>query len=170
VTLPWKSSKVAARRVVVPIILIFLRQILLLDGLFCIARARKLKRRWAPFAKKCSYVLRKRAINEQTNFLGKHLILDAELSALGRKPHKAMLLKYVNAVTMAKESGSLLEYALASELTAKHLIRQGDKETAEKHIRKSIQIYLQWGAIARAKYLLEEMGSHGFKDLRISIR
>lgn len=73
---------------------IFITLTLFIDGLLCIARARKMKRLTSPHAMRCSNRLRTWADNEPYSYLGKHLILKAELGSL-RNNFKKTLRRHV---------------------------------------------------------------------------
>lgn len=141
---------------------IFITLTLFIDGLLCIARARKMKRLTSPHAMRCSNRLRQWADNEPYSYLGKHLILKAELGSL-RNNFKKTLRRYVIAVSVSKRSQSFLEYALANELTAKYLIRRGEMSNAREYCRNAVEAYFNWGAICKSNHLQGEFKQYGFK-------
>jgi hypothetical protein len=138
-----------------------------LDGLCCISMVRLGKKSYKCRAKKCSKYLLKLSKMVPENYFAKYLILKAELKGLEMGTcYKDSLLDYYTAISVAKDSGSLLWYAVANELTGKYLICRGkDPDAAVKYIRDAISIYQRWGAVAKVEYLRYEMKVFRFQDL-----
>jgi hypothetical protein len=130
---------------------------LLLEGLCLVAIARKNHQRHSYRAKLFSLKLRRLANEEPQGYLSKHVILEAELGGLARKNRKSILPKYFIAISVAKEGGSMLLYALANELTGKYLLNQRKQiARAEKYIQEALSTYSKWGAVAKVQFLQYE--------------
>lgn len=134
------------------------------DALTVISVARRSRRRRAPYAKKCSKLLRCWANHAPFNFMGKHLLLEAELASLAGE-HASSFSQYVVAIAMSKDIGSITECALANELAGKYLLSRGENAAAEKFFRESLFYYRKWGAIAKVEHLLNEIKNCNYKGL-----
>jgi hypothetical protein len=135
--------------------------ILFFSGLAVIGKARGNGRRRAPYARKCSYRLRQWATHAPHNFLGKHLFLDAELAALSGNQADTFS-RYVNAISMSREGGFILQTALANERTGIYLMEKGDRERAESFYHKALSEYRKWGATGKVQHLEAQVQDMGF--------
>jgi len=138
---------------------------LLFDGLTDVAMCRNKKHRRATRAAKLSKLLQRWSSRAPYNFLALHLLLDAELASLCSSESGAHR-KYVGAIAMAKDTGSLLDTALSNELCGKYLVERKDQYAAESYFRDAIRCYTDWGASAKAKHLANELKIYSFESLR----
>lgn len=148
---------------------IYYTMIIFLRGLCCISIARKSKYRFNRRLKKLLITLKLLSEYQPNNFLGKYLILKAEVASLYivNNTNKTAITKYIIAISITKENNSMFEYALANELAAKYLLYQRNNKPiiAEKYIRQAIATYNQWGAIVKVQQLRNEMQKYKYKDL-----
>jgi hypothetical protein len=94
------------------------------------------------------------------NNLFRQYMLEAELMSL--KPHhgtnQKIVLLYNKSIDNALSGGFTQEAALASELNADYMKRQGDLEQAIKYWKQAHRLYLTWGATEKAAHLLTSTG------------
>lgn len=90
------------------------------------------------------------------NFLGSLYILDAEL-AVATGDHAEAFSKYVCAISLSKDSGSMLRTALANERAGKYFFERGQKKESKRFIDEAVAVYEKWGASAKAKHLRDEL-------------
>lgn len=95
------------------------------------------------------------------NFLGKQFLLEAELAAV-EGDHGSAFAKYVCAISLSKEGGSILLEALANERAGKYFNGLGQKSEAKTYINEAIRTYERWGAMAKASHLQSEVKFVGF--------
>jgi hypothetical protein len=130
-------------------------------GLLDVVSACQRRRRRAPFAKKCSRMLRRYATwGEPLDFIGKHYFLEAELAALSSNASDALAL-YATAISTAKSGNKFLQTALAHERAARFLMRQEDRRRAEGFFREAVAWYKDGGATAKVRHLEKEMSELG---------
>lgn len=139
--------------------------ILLFDALTVVAVARKVGRRRARRARSISSLLRKWALNAPLNYLGLHFLIDAEIASLASNDASA-LSNYTAAIAMFEKTGFIFHIALANELCGKFLLRRGDLEPAESHLRAAILSYNQWNAVIKARHLRDEVECYKFYSLK----
>jgi predicted ATPase len=90
-------------------------------------------------------------------FLCRQFLLQAELSSLDGK-HSSVHAKYVGAIALAKDAGSLFQSALTNEHAGKYyLFIRKDRETATPFLREALVYYNRWGARAKAEHLAREV-------------
>lgn len=152
-----KHSLMCRKLIKTPFSIMSISILMLFDALTDIACAKCTKQRRAPYAKKISLRLKAWAESSPYNFLAKYLLLEAELNSIAGNKAGAFA-KYISAIGMAKEGGSMLLAGLANELAAKHLYRQGDlHDTSLQYFQDSVCIYKDWGATAKVLHLENEM-------------
>jgi hypothetical protein len=139
---------------------------IMLEGLCSISISRGTNKR-LDSARYLARKLRQLASNEPKGNLAKLVLLEAEIvgfsKARTRRRRALVLAKYFIAVSVAKESGSILLYALANELTARYMLSRGKSVLkAEKYVRESVATYNHWGACAKAHQLQDEMPEYMF--------
>ena len=89
-------------------------------------------------------------------------MMKAEMWSVGFACYRRKLSKYKVAIMATKSSQSLLEHALANELTAKFIVREGKgRESATPYFLKSLQLYEEWGAVLKVEQLRGEMNLYG---------
>jgi hypothetical protein len=134
---------------------------LFMCGLVDVIGAGQRRRRRAPFAKKCSRLLRKCATwGEPTDFIGKHYFLEAELASLSGKACDALPL-FVSAISTATLGKRFLQTALANERVAKFLLQQNNRRQAERFFHEAVVWYKECGATAKVYHLEKEMSELG---------
>jgi len=133
--------------------------ILLYDGLTAIALVRELRptspiKTWQlkRRARQCSSRLRVWSSHSPYLFLARHLLLEAELAALGRDCSH-VLTKYVNAIAVANESGFVLLSALANERTGMFLLAKGQTQKAQRYLQTALTKFDTWGAVVKSQQL-----------------
>jgi hypothetical protein len=138
---------------------VFSSMLTFLDGMCCVAMVRQGHKKYLRRAKQCSKNLLVLAKLVPDNYFARYLILQAELKGMKRSlKYKDGLLAYYTAISVARDSGSLLWYAFANELTGKYILRRnGDAAAAEKYFRAAISIFQKWGAVAKVEHLQYEM-------------
>ncbi len=98
------------------------------------------------------------ALQSPYNFLGKKLLVEAELSAAAKMREAYVVQKFVYASALAKEGGLLMEAALSNESLGKYYFRLGKVKESQQYIEQAIVLYEKWGAVAKAKHLRSESG------------
>jgi predicted ATPase len=91
------------------------------------------------------------------NFLGKQKLVEAELAAANKAMHSSCLAKYACAIALSRESGFLMQSALACERAGKYCLGLGDNEDAATFFAESLVLYKQWGANAKVTHLMNEI-------------
>ena len=135
------------------------------DALTAIALERKRNRRRVGRAKKISRCLLRWSSQAPENFLGMHLLIEAEVASLTCRHSRALPL-YVNAIGMLERQGSLCHTALANELCGNYMRTRNDMERAEVHFQNAVIGYQRWGADAKARKLTEELRQYNFEFLK----
>ena len=135
------------------------------DALTVIAMARKQGRRRSRRAKKISRKLWRWSSHAPENYLGVHLLIEAELASLAND-HVSALPMYENAIAGFERQGFICHTALANELCGKYMIARDNMERAEMYLRNAILGYTRWDAPAKAQQLAEELQQYNFESLK----
>jgi tetratricopeptide (TPR) repeat protein len=101
-------------------------------------------------------VMRVWSLSCPENFLGKQLLVEAELAAVLKKRTEAYS-KYYLAIIQSRDSGMIMQEALANERAGKFCASIGDKETARKYFNEALRLYKAWGGTAKYKHLEAEI-------------
>jgi hypothetical protein len=129
-----------------------------LDGIVAIANFR-MYRHWRSLRVAFAQLrrLRNRAIMSTPQlFLSRQFLLEAEIAA-AIKGDKSVHSKYVAAIALARDSGSLLLAALGNELAGKYFLRKNQRDLALRFLQEAVQYYKTWGAMAKVDHLSAEM-------------
>ena len=89
------------------------------------------------------------------NFLGKQLLLEAELAALRGDRQKAIS-SYRSSILHSRETNFMLEEALANERLANLYLDSGEDDTALSFLMAARDAYRKWGADAKVAHFEEE--------------
>eukprot|EP00980_Cylindrotheca_fusiformis_P019418 scaffold6689_cov98-Cylindrotheca_fusiformis.AAC.1 len=92
------------------------------------------------------------------NFLGKQLLIEAELAAVLKKTREAQS-KYYLAIIQSRDSRMTMLEALANERAGKFCASIGEKQKAKKYLYEALRLYKAWGATAKYEHLEEQMRS-----------
>eukprot|EP00980_Cylindrotheca_fusiformis_P019616 scaffold6817_cov114-Cylindrotheca_fusiformis.AAC.1 len=92
------------------------------------------------------------------NFLGKQLLVEAELAAVLKKTREAQS-KYYLAILQSRDSRMTMQEALANERAGKFCASIGEKQKAKKYLYEALRLYKAWGATAKYEHLEEQMRS-----------
>jgi tetratricopeptide (TPR) repeat protein len=103
-------------------------------------------------------VMRVWSLSCPENFLGKQLLVEAELAAVLNKRKEAYS-KYYLAIIQSRDSGILMQEALVNERAGKFCASIGDKEKAAKYLNEALRLYKAWGGAAKCKHLEAEIQS-----------
>jgi len=87
------------------------------------------------------------------NFDHKYQLLLAEQAQLQKLPMVSVATHYKNAIASAKDNGFIQYQALANELLALFLSRQGLDDAATAYLDEAVFLYQRWGCNARIHYL-----------------
>jgi hypothetical protein len=128
-----------------------------LDGIVAIANFR-MYRHWRSLRVAIAQMrrLRNRAISTPQLFLSRQFLLEAEIAA-AIKGDKCVHSKYVAAIALARDSGSLFLAALGNELAGKYFLRKNQRDLALHFLQEAVQYYKAWGAMAKVDHLSSEM-------------
>lgn len=102
--------------------------------------------------------LKRAADYSPVNFMNKWVLVEAERASFKSRNNLAETY-YKKAIDLSKKHRFVHEEALANELLAKHFLACSDKAMAEKHLKRSIALYAQYGAERRRGQLLREYQS-----------
>jgi predicted ATPase/serine phosphatase RsbU (regulator of sigma subunit)/tRNA A-37 threonylcarbamoyl transferase component Bud32 len=91
--------------------------------------------------------LKKAAKSAPMNFLGKALIVEAEIASLGKDFQKSVYL-YEEAIRVCKENLFLQDYSLALELAGKFYIKNSLKKSAYTYLLQARNFWSLWGALS----------------------
>jgi len=117
-----------------------------------VADARERKQRHAArMAKRGSQTLYRWSLHSSENYLGKHLLLEAELAAL--RHEKSTVVKYKTAIAVLRQGHYLLYLALANERLALYLHETGNVNDSKPYFRDALAVYEEWGALAKVNQL-----------------
>lgn len=116
----------------------------------------KIPIRRATIARKYSRVLQKWSLNNPLPYLGRHLLLEAELSAL--QYHKSTLVKYTNAISVLKDGGLLPLVALANERLGYYLNERRDMgQCGKTYLQRAMALYKDWGPTTKVSHFRIEL-------------
>ena len=87
------------------------------------------------------------------NFDHKYQLLLAEQGQFQKLPMANVTTHYKNAIASAKDNGFIQYQALANELLALYLNRQGLDDAATAYLDEAVFLYQRWGCNARILYL-----------------
>ena len=90
------------------------------------------------------------------NYLGRQLLVEAELAGVQKKVEIAYS-KFYLAIIQFRDSRCLLFEALANERAGRFCASVGDKDKANKFLNEALKVYSDWGAIAKCEHLKLEM-------------
>jgi len=121
------------------------------------ARRGKRKRRHMAYVRRRVNLLRRWSVHSPSNFLGRQMLLEAELAALAGKHAKALTC-YRSSVLHLKEAGFLLPCAIANELLGRYLLASNDAESAGRCLRTAHHVYKKWGGITKVEHFEKELG------------
>lgn len=129
----------------------------LFQGLIAFALARKSQRRRHVRAG-MKYLRQIEAYFKAGNVNCHHmmLLLRAERRSLGHAEPKE---DYDRAISAAGRVGVMHHQALANELAGSYFLRRKDSYSAEVYISRAIDLYRQWGALAKANHMENVFGS-----------
>jgi len=140
-------------------------RILIFEALVEIAVAREKKRRRSRRANVISKLLCQWSTRAPQNFLSFHLLIESEMASL-TEDHGTAFPKYVAAIAMAKDTGSLLDTALSNELCGRYLLRCNNQSKAENFFHEAVLAYIKWDASKKAKHLVKELNIYSFESLK----
>ncbi|CAB9499176.1 Transcriptional regulator [Seminavis robusta] len=123
-------------------------------SLFQMARTTtKKKNQYTKEAKKMLSLVSKWVEKGNPNIKHHQALLEAEMAALQGKQHIARN-KYDIAVVLAGRQGFINDAALANERFGEYMLNDvGDRDDAAYRMKEAINLYKEWGAIAKAEYL-----------------
>ena len=87
------------------------------------------------------------------NYLHKHHLVEAERLRILDGQSDAIMHHYDQAIALARESEFIHEEALADELAARYLLRQGKNNAARAYLRSAMEKYEAWGAKRKVAHL-----------------
>lgn len=102
------------------------------------------------------------ALDSPHNLMARVSLLQAEEASVTGNSKRAYA-KYLIAISVAKEEQLLNEECIATERAARHMLRLNDFVNAAPLLRRSYQLYLEWGATVKAEHLKNEF-SHCITD------
>ncbi|CAB9503118.1 expressed unknown protein [Seminavis robusta] len=121
-----------------------------------LAQARRGKRRYRSIlhARRCLKRLQDWAYHSPVNFLGKSILLEAEIAWLRGDRRKAYE-RYRSSIWHSQKGGFITEEALAYEQLGRCVLEK-EPEAAVPHLKSAKQLYEKWGASVIVKRLEEE--------------
>lgn len=138
--------------------------VLLIETMTCLAEARRSPKLISrSFIKKRIDKVRRWAHHSPYNFLGTLFLLEAEFAVVNEE-HDIAGAKYVCAIALNKESGSLMRTALSNERFGKYCAERGLKADAKKYTDEASRLYEAWGATAKVQHLKNEVRIVNFAD------
>lgn len=94
------------------------------------------------------------------------LLLNAELSALQKKPKELVVDLYENSIREADKGLYFCSKAMACECAAEYMAGQGDDDGARSYLKRCYQAYLDYGAEAKLIQLRKKFyGLADFSDI-----
>ncbi len=88
-----------------------------------------------------------------SNYLHKYHQVEAERMRVLEGESDAILSHYDQAIALARESEFIHEEALANELAARYLLKQGQNDAAGTYLRSALEKYEVWGAKRKVAHL-----------------
>ena len=134
------------------------------ESLVLLAQARRGIRRRRHIAKVRRHVKRLKfwASHSAVNFLGKQLLVEAELATI-QGDRLTALEKYRSSILHSRELGSNLQEALCNERLARFFLEcEKDDEASAPLLRRARELYGKWGGQAKLHQLDEEFGTDLF--------
>ena len=107
------------------------------------------------------------AKNCPENFLHKYKLVEAEQARIENEPFGKVYPLYKQAIKEAERHNYTQDAALGSELFADYLLSIDEEMFAKPYIRKAIQLYEKWGALAKLTQIREKYRNH-LKDNAIT--
>ena len=98
-------------------------------------------------------LLEKLARSAPPNYRHKHHLVEAERMRVLEGESDAILSHYDQAIALARESEFIHEEALANELAARYLLKQGQNDAAGTYLRSALEKYEAWGAKRKVAHL-----------------
>ena len=131
------------------------------ESLVLLAQARRGIRRRRHTAKVHRHLKRIKfwASHSPVNFLGKQLLMEAELAAV-RGDRLTALEKYRSSILHSRELGSDLQEALANERLARYFLEcESADNLAAPVLKRARALYERWGGQAKLQQLDDEFGT-----------
>lgn len=97
------------------------------------------------------------ATHSPTNFLGKQMLLQAEIESL-RGNHVNALTFYRSAILHCREGRFTVVEALANESLGRYFLERKDQASALPHMRAACTLYEYWGGTAKVQHFKDEFG------------
>jgi len=134
----------------------------LLEGLALLAvcndRPRQVRRRHLCVVSDNIEQLQKEALVNPRDIAGKLFLLEAELAQVMGKEVLARY-KYVCSIAVVRESGIVLDLAIACERFGRYMASIGDTLSATDYLRQAKASYEEWGALAKVTQLEMELSA-----------
>lgn len=103
-------------------------------------------------------ILKKAAVESPHNVVASLSLLEAEYASV-KGENKRAYAKYLIAIAFAKEEGLLNVVCMMNERAARHFFRLNDFTSAAPFLQRSYDLYLEWGAKAKAEHLKNEFNN-----------
>lgn len=136
------------------------QNVVIFDALSTLMVARKqkpkLQKVGLALVKKYLEKLRYLAARSPFNFLGLQYLLEAELAVFNNED-EIVFVKYVSALALMKERGSMMLTALVNERIGKYFFDNDKKKEAKPYFEEAIRNYADWGATEKVKHLKGEI-------------
>ena len=128
-------------------------------SLFLLAQARRNKQRYRSLRKVRQNLrtLKKAVEGCPENFLGKQMLVEAELAAVCGKISAAKS-KYRLAILQNRDSGFWIEEALANEQLGKVYMEESNEDDGIAFLREAHRLYGKGAASAKVQHLIDEYG------------
>ena len=110
------------------------------------------KKRYRKIYKKFSSKIFKWSDIPNPNVIHLKHLLEAEASILSKRPYRAVP-SFEDAIFMAEARGFTNYLALAHERFSYYLEQNSQSSRARDHLNKAINLYVEWGAVSRARSL-----------------
>lgn len=85
-------------------------------------------------------------------WLGKALLIEAELAALSKQEQKAVAF-FERSIKATSKANLLLEEAIATERFGRFMARSGRKQDAKSHLQKASELFERHGSLAKVRQL-----------------
>jgi hypothetical protein len=116
------------------------------------------KRRHLSNARGCIKFVKRLAVLSPHNCLGKLHLMQAELASTTGNDSRA-LTKFMCAIALFADSGTLMYSALANELAGRHFIRLGNQYEAAEYLQRALSSWCCWEADAKVLHFRKEFPS-----------